>query len=349
MIDQSQPGGNVVDLLPPRQWPAHYTEDDRQAIDIIYDALNAEGSAWTISSLARKSGVSVASLHMALHGQYAATPAHVLKKALDALEIKPANAPSTPRSEMPIVETTIYRMVVAACHRARVYRNFAVVSAFVGAGKTRAARRYAELNPGTIIIDAIPEMTSSVLLDHLVEATHATVYSARGYTKGTKAARMDAVLRTLRGQDVLLVLDEAETTTPGCLEYVRRLRDLAGIGVVLMGTEKLEPMVRDAAGRFGQISSRVGYWASANAIRPQDAHALTSRAFMGEGVELTTEVLDAFWQACDGSARVLCEGIIPGVRDYGLKKGLPLTPALVHEVTYKILGYHNRKRRGGAR
>ena len=146
----------------------------------------------------------------------------------------------------------------------------------------------------------------------------------------------------------LLIVDEAETLTEQSLEYIRRLRDLAEIGVVLIGTERLFPLVRDPRGRFGQISSRVGFWPPViTAITQDDAKALACAAFAADGIDeqLTDEVYDALWQVCDGSARVLCEAVIPGLRDYALHRGTALTPAVIFKVSTDVLGFKRPTRR----
>jgi DNA transposition AAA+ family ATPase len=141
-------------------------------------------------------------------------------------------------------------------------------------------------------------------------------------------------------------MDEAETLTEQSLEYIRRLRDIAGIGIVLTGTERLFPMVHDPRGRFGQISSRVGFWPPViKSITEEDSVALARSALAGDGVEeqIDDEVLDALWQVCGGSARLLCEAIIPGVRDYGLRRGLALSPGLIFKVGQDVLGFNKRR------
>ena len=117
------------------------------------------------------------------------------------------------------------------------------------------------------------------------------------------------------------------------------------IGVVLAGTEKLKPLIMDPQGRFGQISSRVGFWPPViKGITPDDSEALAMAALSDIDVELSEEVLDAFWQMCDGSARVLVSALIPGIKDYGLKKKKELTPELIYKVGQNLLGFKKTRR-----
>ncbi|WP_290906530.1 AAA family ATPase [Aquabacterium sp.] len=327
----------------PTDWSSTYTDADKTAVCRVLDALaEHRASGWTCNSLARVAGRSGAAVSTVLGGKYTASPTAMLARLLAQVDRMDAPPPG-PNTRPGYVETSVHRAVWAACKRARTYGNFAVVSAYVGTGKTHAVREYQRQHPDTVLVEAVPGMTASVLLDALVEETGAVVRTAGRYTSGSLAERMRAVVRTLRGSDRLLILDEADTTTAATLEHVRRIRDLAGVGVVLAGTERLRPMLQDPRGRFGQISSRVGFWPPViKSITADDAAALATAALEQDGIDPDAAVLDALWQACAGSARVLCEGVIPGVRDYGLAAGHALTPELVYRVAQDLLGFRRR-------
>ena len=327
----------------PTDWSSTYTDADKTAVCRVLDALaEHRASGWTCNSLARVAGRSGAGVSTVLAGKYTASPTAMLTRLLAQVDRMDAPPPG-PNTRPGYVETSVHRAVWAACKRARTYGNFAVVSAYVGTGKTHAVREYRRQHPDTVLVEAVPGMTASVLLDALVDETGAVVRTAGRYTSGSLAERMRAVVRTLTGSDRLLILDEADTTTAATLEHVRRIRDLAGVGVVLAGTERLKPMLQDPRGRFGQISSRVGFWPPViKSITADDAAALAAAALEQDGIDPDAAVLDALWQACAGSARVLCEGVIPGVRDYGLAAGHALTPELVFRVAQDLLGFRRR-------
>ncbi len=331
----------------PAQFTAAFSEADKDAVRRINFWLSEPdnvAAGWNATRLARRAGVNQATLSQLLSGKYPSPPAKHLAACLQAIETDTKRRTES-LTEIPYVETSVHRAVYAACRRAKLYRNFAVISAFVGTGKTTAVRRFAAEHAGVVLIESTPDMTSSVLLDELVRGAGAAVkvsYKNHG-SRGTKSDRMAAIIQALKGTDTLIVLDEAETVAPSALEYIRRVRDQAGVGVMLSGTEKLQPLVRDPMGKFGQISSRVGFWPPIiMAITREDAEALT-RAALGEREDLTPAVLDACWQVCDGSARILCEGLIPGVHDYGLRKGAELTPELIFRVGNDILGFRPRR------
>ena len=335
----------------PTVWNKKYTEGDKKQIKDILDWVNdgrssIPGAVHTrsLAKLSRVSKVHTSTLSTIVSGKYVSSPSKHLVKMLDAIRRWDMREEEGVH-DCPFAETTIYRTVIAACKRAHLYRNFAVVSAYVGTGKTRSLKRYATNNSNVILIEATPDMNANVLLDELVAQTSAVVHKSNKHARGTKADKTAAAIAALKDSDSLIILDEAETVNTATLEYVRRISDKANVGVMLAGTEKLKPLIQDPQGRFGQISSRVGFWPPViKGITQEDSDALTRAAFEDDDVELTDEVLDAFWQMCDGSARVLVSALIPGIKDYGLKKKKELTPELIFKVGQNLLGFKKSRR-----
>jgi type II secretory pathway predicted ATPase ExeA len=88
----------------------------------------------------------------------------------------------------------------------------------------------------------------------------------------------------------LLIVDEAETLTPHQLHTLRRLRDLANVGIVLAGTEWLTGLIKPERGQFDQIRSRCGFWPeTVRGITAEDAAALVGR--LAEAGELSVRDL----------------------------------------------------------
>jgi DNA transposition AAA+ family ATPase len=122
-----------------------------------------------------------------------------------------------------------------------------------------------------------------------------------------------------------------------CLHILRRIRDVAGVGIVLVGTEKLGALISPTHGEFDQIRSRVTIWPpTVTEIKREDADALAQAALDEQG-ELSGEVLDALWSYSKGSARMLTENLIPSIKDFGLAKGNELNAALVAAIAKQTL------------
>lgn len=309
-----------------------YTRDDREMMSAINDWLSrseTQRQGWTQMLLAERAGIARSTANMVLNGSYPHKPKRLLSRMLNV--VREEQARYIRKSDSTIIETSVFRLAAAACYRARRYGSFAVLPGAVGTGKTVALKAQAKDNPQTYYVRSLPNMTASVLLDDLVEATGAVVPRANQYTRGTKPERLKAVIKHLQQQkDALLIIDEADRLNPDALEHLRSIRDEANVGILLSGNERIEGMLRGKEGRFSQIGSRVTFWAPTISSITRADSDLLSRASLGD--QTPDEVLDALWQVCAGSARTLVEQIIRGIRDYVTSDGQPLTPAVVYTV-----------------
>lgn len=335
----------------PSEWNEKYTDEDKAKVIELIAWIN-EGQSHepgfanqrSQTKLATASGISASAVNTIILGKYVSPPGKHLDKLLDTTRRQLLREKENV-GDNPFVETSIFHAVKAACHRAHMYRSFSVVSAYVGTGKTWALKQYAQQHPNCILIEATPDMNSMVLLRELAEKCNAIVQKSHKWSRGTKSDLMDAIVRALKGSDKLLILDEADKVSTQTLEFVRRISDIAKVGVVLCGTEMLQPMIKDPRGRFGQISSRVLFWPPvAKMISANDARKIVEAALENE-TELTPDIHQAFYEMCDGSARVLARSLVTGVRDYGLRKGHAITPELIIRIGEELLGFKRPTRR----
>ncbi len=311
----------------PAEWPAHYSEEAQQlCCDLIsWMNTNQQRMSW----LAKLCRVNNGTLYNAIKGRYNTDPMPHLKKALDATRVQDQR---TSIRDIPFVETTVSKIAFACCERARRYRTFAVLSGFVGTGKTRSLKEYQARNANTLMIEANPGMSVTALLLNLVKILGCSVKAS-----ANQDAKFEAILDELQGTGSLLIIDEAETLTPKALHYLRRIRDKAGVGIVLAGTEGLNALIKPEHGEFDQIRSRVNFWPKcAQGIKREDADAIISTAFADLG-ELDDSIADRLWQYCGGSMRLLVEDLIPAIRDYGLAQHDTLTVQLIDAVATQAL------------
>lgn len=305
-----------------KNYPAHYTPADITLIHTI-QAWIAD-KQYTQAAVARLARTSPASLNQILSGAYGASPSKILAAIESALH----NVDDSSSLNIAAVETSVFKLAQAACSQARLYRNFAVMSAYVGTGKTYAMRHYAANHPNTYLIEATPMMTVNTLIKLL--ARKVLGYEAKGGIDDKFNAIINAVSKT----DTLFIFDEAETVTPGVLNTLRRLRDIANVGIVLCGTEYLRGILKPEHGQFDQIRSRCGFFPETiQAITPADAAALIQASFGAE--EVAEDVVERMYRYCQGSARMLVEGLIAGLREF--RDGRPLTIKLVDAVAKQAL------------
>jgi DNA transposition AAA+ family ATPase len=192
---------------------------------------------------------------------------------------------------------------------ARRNRNFSVMPAYVGTGKTFALKYYAKHNPNTFMLEADPSMTPQTIVKEL--ARNIIGQDAMG----TNYELFKSIVNELENTDSLLIIDEAETLTPKQLHIIRRIRDKSNIGVVLAGTEYLAGLIKPEHGQFDQIRSRAGFWPeTVKKITRDDSAALIQAAFPND--EITDEVIDRLIQYSAGSARMLVEGLIANLHQF---------------------------------
>lgn len=306
----------------PSEFAPTYMPEHISSLQATYAWLNRTGAP-TKEWLATATGYASGTLASVLSGKYNANPAKHLKVIQDVIarhDERQAKGIDDDR----FVETYTYRMAQVICDRARTYRNFGILSAYVGTGKTTALKRYAHDNAGTLLIEADPSMTSSTLLDEIMEQANIPPVGA------SRDKKIRAIIKALKGSDRLIILDEAEKVSVSdksnnALECLRRISDKAAVGVVLAGTEKLYALITPE-GVFGQIRSRTPIiTAVIKSITKEDATLLINNA-LPQADEATIKTI---WSLCRGSARMLCEGLIPIIKDYGIAQDRELTSQFV--------------------
>ncbi|API77976.1 AAA family ATPase [Ralstonia syzygii subsp. celebesensis] len=304
------------------QWPAHYAAADVALIGRIGPWMQERG--YTQAALARLARIAASSLNQILKGSYATSPS----KLLSSVESAMRHAEETKADVVAAVETSVFKLAHAACSMARRYRNFAVFTGYVGTGKTYALKQYVATHPNTHLIEATPTMTPQSLVRLLARVV-------AGYDgKGSIDDKFRSVVTALKNTDSLLIVDEAETLTPHQLHTLRRLRDLANVGIVLCGTEHLTGLIKPLHGQFDQIRSRTGFWPeTVRAINLEDAAALVQAGFGTEDVP--EEVVERLYQYCKGSARMLVEGLVAGIKEF--RRGRALDVKLVDAVAKQAL------------
>lgn len=304
--------------------PGVYTPQDLEKVESIKRWLDANGKsrAW----LGKKSTIPSGTLSQILGGKYVSSPTRQLNQVLSVLETETERLKDgTPG----YVKGSVHKLLQVVFDRTRKHQNFGVITGYVGVGKTRCAMEYGAAHPMTLIIESSPNMTPGVLLTELLEKLNNAV--PPGLDR-----KFRELVRVLRGTNYLLIVDEAERLSSSALEYLRRLRDMAQVGVTLMGTEKLTGLIKPQHGQFDQIRSRVGMWPKTiEGITRDDADDMVRTALVDVG-EPADDVLDALWAYCDGSARVLNENLLPALRDYGIGTK-PLSAELVHAIAQKVL------------
>ncbi len=309
---------------------AYTPQDNDKARSVAkWLAEHEQSRAW----LGRKVRIAGSTVGQVLNGKYPSSPTAMLDQMLAILQVEDARrGDGTPG----YVEGSVHKLMFVVCDRTRKHSNFGVVTGSVGVGKTRSAQEYVARKPQTLLIETNPQQTAGTLLIDLLRKLGCTV----PHGLDNKFAE---VVKALSGTNYLLIVDEAENMSAQALHYLRRIRDKATVGVVLVGTSKLHALIKPEQGQFDQIRSRVSMWPDTIQTITRDDADDMARAALHEFGELSDDTLDTLWAYCGGSARVLMESLVTGLRDYAGKH--EISSALVDQVAGKVLSL---KRRGGA-
>lgn len=306
--------------LVPKKRSFEYTENHLEQIEAI-KAFMAKND-FTQTAMAKLSRINEGTFSSVMSGKYPTNPGKHLVKAMTAIE---NYEPRKRHSPDEVIETSVFKIVQTACQMARRNRNIAVGSMYVGLGKTTAAKHYANGDPNVHLIEADPAMNANTLTRQLAK-------SLKIIGGKTVADRYEEIIEQLHGTDSLIIVDEAETMSAKALHLIRRIRDKAGIGVVLLGTEYLTGIIAPEHGQFDQIRSRVGFWPQTiQTITYEDCEAVC-RARLGDVPE---DVIKRIWQYASGSMRMLDEGFINNIRTY--RKDRELTPDFIDAIAEQSL------------
>ncbi|MGE4501950.1 MAG: AAA family ATPase [Thiomicrospira sp.] len=209
------------------------------------------------TQLAREMGMSPAVLNQFMQDKYKGNLEEASRKIsqwLNQQEQKAqvsGNLPSAPV----YVPTPTSQRIIATLTYAQLANDFIVVYGGAGFGKTTSIRQYANENPNVWVVEATPARnTGGALLRSI--AHECGVRLPRGQIDFLEMALLDR----LKNTGGLLVIDEAQFLNDRALESTRRMADMAGIGLALLGNESVYGKLTGTrrAADYAQLFSRIG-------------------------------------------------------------------------------------------
>lgn len=313
---------------------AAYSDADRAKTLQIVHWLGAD-PARTGAELSRSADIKDGTRSSILNGSYPSSPTKFLDNLLAAIERSTARHDA--KVDIPYTETSIAKLIAKVCHRAHLDKDFGIFVGRVGVGKTCALRQYCKTNNNAVLVECFEG------IDHGVFIAELTVAMGVPVTTGSISLQTARLINNLKSSDRVLLIDEANHLSSRSLGALRRLSDVGQIGVVLVGTPELSLMVQDDHGRFGQISSRIGFWPPiAMVIKEEDAAALAMRYF---GETLSDEVLKAFYACCEGSARTL-RNLLRNVWRKSIQYKIAISAELIHKASQEAMAGRHMKAKG---
>lgn len=230
-----------------------------------------ESQGLSQSKLATMLGVSSTTISQYLSGVYMGDTDTLDKKVREMIE-RAKDKANDIKSDF--VATATAKNIMDVCAMAHAMNDINLVIGEAGLGKTMALKHYAENTEGVVLIETAPTFSPKVLLIELCQKI-GVVPSRNNHDNIT------AIVEKLKGSDRLIIIDEAELLSYKCLEVIRRIHDMAGIGIVLAGMPRLRANLRGKRGEYKQLYSRVGFACDIKDRLPDDDVLMLACAALG--------------------------------------------------------------------
>jgi len=168
------------------------------------------------------------------------------------------------------VPTRFAREASSRLQYAQAMPTVAVIAGGAGIGKTKICEHHAATNPNTWLATMMP---STATIHTMMQA----VGDAVGVVERNASRLPHAIGRKMAGTGGLLIVDEAQHLPAKCLDQLRALLDLYGVGIALVGNESVHGRLEGGEGRrpeFAQLYSRVGIRFTRRQGFAEDAYTL---------------------------------------------------------------------------
>lgn len=268
-------------------------------------------------------GVSVATVSLYLKGDYNGNVAEMDRKVEELIERDKAKVVEA-KYNAAFVPTLAARRGMEVMAFAHVEGEINVIFGAAGLGKTQMLKEYERRNSSATLIEVDPSCTPKVLLRKIAEAVGANA-------RGVNNELLDSIVSKLKGSERLLMIDEAELLSTRSLEFIRRIHDLTGVGVVLAGMPRLLINLKGKNNELAQLYSRVGFACDlGNALSEEDLGLLAESA-LG-----TSEFNAPLIKASNGNARRLSKLMRGVVRSSEINQ-TPISKDLVEQYSKMLI------------
>lgn len=162
------------------------------------------------------------------------------------MEYVRTNTPTTYKQELEIWETEEYVLAKGWCDYIYQKRKMGVLIGAPGTGKTTILKQFVAEHPGSIYIEAMPNMRTNDLLNTIARRAGISL-------KGNGCQRMEGLIDALAVRnDVAILVDEAEYLKKWDVdkfEYLRKIWDNTGTPIIMAGTPELETTIKKGTGK----------------------------------------------------------------------------------------------------
>lgn len=265
--------------------------------------------------VAQMLGISISTVSLYLKGGYSGNVKEIDDK-VEAMIARHKDKVVEARYNSEFVRTLSARKGMEVMKIAHVEGEINVIYGAAGLGKTQMLKQYARENSGAMLLELEPSCTPKVLLKKIGNAAGVN-------PRGNNNEMFESLVDKLKGSERVLLVDEAELLSTRSLEFIRRLHDLTGIGVVLVGMPRLIINLKGKNNELAQLFSRVGFACDLGNALPDEDLAMLAESALG-----TDEFNPPLLKACNGNARRLSK-LIRGVVRSSEINGIEISAELV--------------------
>jgi DNA transposition AAA+ family ATPase len=214
-----------------------YNEQDHDVLRFWFFAAKERG--FSLGKLAQVTGVSTTVLSRIFRGIYQADTDSMMKKLRQARENFAQSADNPD-----FIDTSLSRRMFTLFDKTRALKNISILWGEMGIGKSACIEEYRRLNNhGRTLVVRFPAGASfAFFVAHVARACGVATRSQSQFQQREK------IYQVLAAGQRLLIIDELHQaflttrtdTAVKCCEFLREIADVAGCGLVLVGTELLK-------------------------------------------------------------------------------------------------------------
>jgi DNA transposition AAA+ family ATPase len=240
--------------MPKKNLETVYSDEEiveiRQRVKAV---IEREGG--NLTDYAKAAGIPYSTFHAWYQGKYTGDIQRVTGETivwLESREERERAAFIVPK-DVPYVALPTATKFQEAMLFAMIMPEISVVAGSAGLGKTTAASHFAAQHPHVWLVTIEPcSKTTYPMLSAIAEEMEIT---EKIQTKLSKA-----IGAKVKGVEGLIIIDEAQHLESSAVDQLRSLHDKYGIGIVLMGNEKVYAKLEgeDRSVNFAQLFSRIG-------------------------------------------------------------------------------------------
>ncbi len=256
-----------------------------------------ENSGCSQQKLAEQAGISAGTVSGIRKGTYEGDFDGMVQKIMSVI-LKEEEKLTAKLAEPAFTSTSVYRNFTYMLNITQTDGGITILTGESGIGKTISLKMYHSKHPQTILIELTETSSLKSILSDICGTLHIP-----------PSASVDGMFRAIvertKGSDRMLIVDEADSLHSKSkaikvFNTLRRIYDMAGIPIALVGLEGLLEIINATVAAYQQIYSRM-LVVNISKITKEDTAELVASTIGDQPAEMN----DEFYAHSKGSARKL--------------------------------------------